>query len=46
MRRPHRAAHRILWPALAAMVALGLVLALAWRPAIPIETQAGAASGR
>jgi hypothetical protein len=32
MRRSQRAAHRALWPLLALLVLLGLVLALAWRP--------------
>lgn len=43
MKRPHRAAHRALWPALALLVALGFTLALAWRPAVPIERAPDAA---
>jgi hypothetical protein len=37
MRRPHRVAHRLLWPVLALAVALGFTLALVERPPIPIE---------
>jgi hypothetical protein len=43
MRRPHRRVHRLIWPALAVVVALGFALSLAWRPAIPIESPAGEA---
>ena len=32
MNRDHRKAHRLLWPALAVIVALGFTLALALRP--------------
>jgi hypothetical protein len=32
MTRGHRTVHRLLWPALAVVVALGFTLALAWRP--------------
>ena len=39
MRRPHRAAHRVIWPVLGLVVALGLALALAWRPDNPLESQ-------
>jgi hypothetical protein len=37
MRRSQRAVHRALWPLLALAVLLGLVLALAWRPAPAAE---------
>jgi hypothetical protein len=43
MRRPHRNAHRLIWPALAVAVVLGFALSLAWRPAIPVESPAGEA---
>ena len=36
MTRGHRSVHRMLWPALAVIVALGFTLALALRP--PQET--------
>lgn len=45
MRRPHRAAHRMLWPVLALAVLVGFTLALAWRPPIPIQASA-AGSGK
>ena len=32
MTRGHRAVHRVLWPALALIVALGVTMALVWRP--------------
>lgn len=32
VRRAHRLAHRLVWPLLAVLVALGFSLALAWRP--------------
>jgi hypothetical protein len=32
MTRGHRKVHRLIWPALAVIVALGFTLALAWRP--------------
>jgi hypothetical protein len=38
MKRPHRAAHRLMWLVLAASVALGLSMALALRPPNPLET--------
>jgi hypothetical protein len=39
MRRPHRKAHRLIWPALALLVALGFVMALVLRaPAEPLAT--------
>jgi hypothetical protein len=38
VRRGHRAAHRLIWPALALAVALGLAAALIERPPSPIET--------
>ena len=38
MRRPHRLAHRVLWPVLALLVMLGFTLALVWRPPGLIET--------
>jgi len=31
MRRPHRKAHRLIWPALALLVAFGFVMALVLR---------------
>jgi hypothetical protein len=37
MRRPHRKAHRLIWPVLALAVAFGFVLALVLRaPAAPL----------
>ncbi len=37
MRRPHRKAHRLIWPVLALVVALGFVMALILRaPAEPL----------
>ncbi|HUB96015.1 MAG TPA: hypothetical protein VL993_08865 [Stellaceae bacterium] len=38
MRLRHRAAHRLLWPVLALVIALGFAAALIERPPIPIET--------
>jgi hypothetical protein len=38
MRRAHRSAHRVLWPVLALVVALGLAMALILRP--PPEARA------
>ena len=35
MRRPHRKAHRLIWPMLALIVAFGFVMALVLRP--PVE---------
>jgi hypothetical protein len=32
MTHGHRRVHRLIWPALAVIVALGFTLALAWRP--------------
>ncbi len=32
MTRTHRALHRIVWPIIAILAALGVALALAWRP--------------
>ncbi len=32
MRRPHRKAHRLIWPALALALAFGFVMALVLRP--------------
>jgi hypothetical protein len=46
MKRPHRSAHRVIWPALAVAVALGFALALAWRPAIPVESPTGQVGGQ
>jgi len=37
MMRPHRAAHRALWPALALAIGLGFVMALFLRPPAPLE---------
>ena len=37
MRRPHRKAHRLIWPVLALLVAFGFVMALVLRaPAEPL----------
>ena len=37
MRRPHRKAHRLIWPVLALVVAFGFVMALVLRaPAEPL----------
>ena len=37
MRRPHRKAHRLIWPALALAVAFGFIMALVLRaPAEPL----------
>lgn len=35
MKRPHRTAHRYLWPMIGAIVATVFVLALVLRPPIP-----------
>jgi hypothetical protein len=32
MTRGHRIVHRMLWPALAVIIALGVAMALVWRP--------------
>lgn len=37
MTRSHRAIHRLLWPVLALLVALGFVMALWLRPPPPAE---------
>jgi hypothetical protein len=40
MRRPHRKAHRLIWPVLALAVAFGFVMALVLRaPAEPFTPQ-------
>lgn len=46
MRRVHRAAHRAIWPALFALVTLGLTLALVLRPPPKVETPAAVESPR
>ena len=39
MTRGHRSVHRMLWPVLAVLVALGFTLALALRPPPELPTQ-------
>ena len=45
MTRSHRSVHRILWPALALLVALGFTMALVLRPP-PEPTQTSQESAR
>lgn len=39
MKRPHRTWHLVIWMIVAPLVAIGLYLAIAWRPPLPVEPQ-------
>jgi hypothetical protein len=45
MRRAHRSVHRLLWPVLALVVALGLAMALILRPPEAKATGTAATAG-